>query len=135
MLPYRDSRLVTIAIVVFFILVCIYAYFEARGLLFGPHISVSSAPTEVHDPFILIKGKADRISGLTMQGAQVQVTEDGSFSEPYLLSPGINRIVLEATDTYGRHSQQSLEILYTPASSTPASTETSSTTATTSTAR
>lgn len=116
MLPYRDSRITTIAIVIFFVLVLGYAYFEARGLLYGPRISVSSETTEVHDPFIQIKGTADRISSLSMNGKQINVTEGGAFDEPYLLSPGLNRIVLDATDKYGRRRSQVIQIVYTPPS-------------------
>ena len=116
MLPYRDSRITTIVIVVFFLLVLGYAYFEARGLLYGPRIVVNSETTEVHDPFIEIKGTADRISSLSMNGKQINVTEGGVFNEPYLLSPGLNRIILDATDKYGRRRSQVIQIVYTPPS-------------------
>jgi len=114
MLPYRDSRVVTIAIIIFFVLAAGYAYFEARGLLFGPRINLASTPQAVHDQLVVISGKTERISSLTMQGQPVNVTEAGEFSEPYLLSLGLNRILLEATDKYGRTSRQELQIAYTP---------------------
>ena len=138
MLPYRDSRITTIAIVVFFLLVLGYAYFEARGLLYGPRISLSSKTTEVHNQFVEIKGTAERISSLSMNGKQISVTEDGAFNELYLLSPGLNRIILDATDKYGRRRSQVVQIVYTPltdstgstsltASSSPQTTTSSST--------
>lgn len=130
MLPYRDSRLTYIALGVFFLIVIGYAYYEARGLLFGPSITVSSNSTEVHEPFILIKGQADRIASLSMNGKTIPVTEDGAFEEPYLLSPGYNRIVLDASDKYGRSRRQAIEIVYTPPATSEATT--SQTTATTS---
>ena len=114
MLPYRDSRLTKIALSVFFLLIIGYAYFEAQGILFGPSISVLSKTTEVHEPFITIQGTAERISSLSMNGKDIQVTEDGAFSEPYLLAEGYNRIVLEAKDKYGRSRAQVLEVVYTP---------------------
>jgi len=116
MLPYRDSRLTYIALGVFFLIVLGYAYYEARGLLFGPSITVSSSVTEVHEPFILIKGQADRIASLSMNGKTIPVTENGAFEEPYLLSPGYNRIVFDAVDKYGRSRRQAVEIVYTPPS-------------------
>lgn len=116
MLPYRDSRLTYIALGIFFLLVLGYAYFEARGLLFGPSISVTSKVTEVHDPFITIKGQADRISSLSMNGKTISVSESGAFEEPYLLARGYNRIVLDARDKYGRSRQQAIEVIYTPSS-------------------
>ena len=129
MLPYRDSRLTYIALGVFFLIVIGYAYFEARGLLFGPSITVSSSVTEVREPFIMIRGQADRISSLSMNGKTIPVTEDGAFEEPYLLSAGYNRIVLDAVDKYGRSRRQAIEIVYTPSTSSgqvPDNTATSS---------
>lgn len=116
MLPYRDSRITKAVLIVFFVLVVGYAYFEAQGILFGPAITVDSNVTEVHDPFITVKGKADRIASLSMNGKQITVTEDGSFSQPYLLAQGDNRIVLDASDKYGRSRRQVIEVVYTPSS-------------------
>ena len=95
---------------------------RAQGFLFGPSISVASGVAEVHDPFVTIQGQASRISSLSMNGKQIAVTEDGNFSAPYLLAEGDNRIVLDASDKYGRSSRKVIEIVYTPlaASSTQA---------------
>lgn len=131
MLPYRDSRLTKILLGVFFLLVVGYAYFEAQGILFGPSISVLSSITEVHDPFITIKGQADRISSITMNGKEIQVTENGTFEEPYLLAEGLNRIVLDAKDKYGRRTQKVIEVVYTPAADTEQTDTTATSTATT----
>jgi hypothetical protein len=117
MLPYRDSKLTKILLGIFFLLVIGYAYFEAQGILFGPSISISSKITEVRDPFITLKGQADRISSLSMNGKEIQVTESGAFEEPYLLAEGLNRIVLDAKDKYGRRAQKIIEVVYTPAPS------------------
>ncbi len=127
MLPYRDNRLAYAALSVFFLIVLGYAYFEAQGILFGPMIRITSQPTEVHEPFVLIRGTAQRIASLSMNGATISVTEDGDFEEPYLLAPGHNRIVLDALDQYNRKRSANIEIIYTPnpipstqtASSTP----------------
>lgn len=133
MLPYRDSRLTQIALGLFFVLVIGYAYFEARGLLFGPSITVTSEVTEVHDPFVLIKGHADRISSLSMNGKAIQVTEEGDFSEPYVLAPGYNRVVLDARDKYGRNRTQAIEIVYTPLTGSGQASDTTTTTSASST--
>jgi hypothetical protein len=119
MLPYRDGRITRIALVLFFLLIVGYAYFEARGVLYGPTIHVTSDVTEVSDPFIAIQGKAERIASLSMNGRPISVTEDGAFNEPYLLAPGLNRIMLDATDRYGRSSQQIVEVVYVPDPNAP----------------
>ncbi|OGG70066.1 hypothetical protein A3F27_03310 [Candidatus Kaiserbacteria bacterium RIFCSPHIGHO2_12_FULL_53_13] len=114
MLPYGDSRLTRIVLSVFFLLVIIYAYYEARGFLYGPSINIPSDVTVAHDPFVTIRGTADRIAGLYMNGKPVPVTEGGAFDEPYLLAIGYNRIVLQARDKYGRERERVIEIIYQP---------------------
>ena len=114
MLPYRDSRLVKIALVVFFLIVLGYAYYEAQGILFGPTITVASAVQTVHEPLVSIQGQASHISSLSMNGTPISVTENGTFDEPYALAPGYNRVVLDAKDKYGRSRQEAIEIIYIP---------------------
>lgn len=130
MLPYRDSRLTQIAIGIFFLLAVGYGYFELQGFLYGPRISVMSTTTEVHDPFVTVSGSVERIASLSMNGKEISVTENGSFSEPYLLSPGSNRIILDAKDKYGRSKQSVVTIVYTPLPSSPTSSAVASTTLT-----
>lgn len=113
MLPYH-SHLSHIALVIFFILVLLYAYYEARGILYGPRIMIPPETTLVHDPFITIRGKAERIVELRMNGSAVSVTEDGTFEEPYLLATGYNQIVFEASDRYKHTDTEVLEVIYEP---------------------
>lgn len=115
MLPYRDSRLTLIGIVVFFVIALGYGFFELRGMLYGPTLNVPQGQTTVHDPFVTIAGTADRISSLSMNGAPITVTEGGSFSEHYLLTPGLNRITLDAVDKYGHKKERVITIVYVPA--------------------
>ena len=124
MLPYRDSRFTRIILIGFFIVVLGYAYFEGRGLLAGPTITVSGRVMEVSEPFITIEGQAQRITSLSMNGKAIPVTEDGAFSEPYVLSPGYNRIVLDASDRYGKTTERVIEIVYVASSSPQTATTT-----------
>jgi len=116
MLPYRESRFTRIVLIIFFLFVLGYAYFEGRGLLYGPAISVENRVLEVDEPFITIEGTAHRIATLAMNGKAIPVTEDGAFSEPYLLAPGYNRIVLTASDRYNKATERVIEVVYTPTS-------------------
>ena len=116
MLPYRDSRITRTAIGIFFLIVIGYAYFELHGILYGPTIEITSSTSATHDPFTTVVGTAGRISSLTMNGHAVSVTEAGAFAEPYLLAPGLNQIVLEAKDKYGRDRKVVVQIVYSPSS-------------------
>jgi hypothetical protein len=113
MLPYRDSRVTKIALAVFFLLVVGYAYFEGRALLWGPKIVIDGRVMETSEPFISIEGRAERIASLSMNGTPIAVTEEGEFSEPYALTPGYNKITLEARDRFGKTDERSIEIMYT----------------------
>jgi hypothetical protein len=131
MLPYRDSRLTKIALAAFFLIVVAYAYYEGRGMLFGPRITVPSEVIEVSERFIVIRGKADRIASLSMNGTPIAVTEDGAFEEPYLLAPGLNRVAFDATDKYGRTTYETVRIVYMPGTSEVGATSTPATSTTT----
>lgn len=123
MLPYRDSRFAKIALGIFFLIVIGYGYYEARAVLYGPRIMVPSDTIVSHEAFTLIKGQASNIAELRMNGASVSVTEDGKFEEPYLLSPGENKLILQAKDKYGRTQERVIEIVYIPdTTASPAST-------------
>jgi hypothetical protein len=119
MLPYRDSRLTKIALVLFFLIVLGYAYYEARGLLFGPSINfASTTATAVRTPYVIIQGRTAHIASLAVDGEPIQVTETGAFQEPYVLAPGVNRIVFDAKDKYGNAAEKVIEIVYTPSATT-----------------
>lgn len=120
MLPYRDSRLTQIALGLFFLAVLGYAYYEARGLLWGPHIFVTWGSSEVHEQYVKITGRADHISELRVDGTPISVTKDGSFEVPYLLAPGANHIMFDARDSYGHTSSKTVEIVYAPSATSTA---------------
>lgn len=114
MLPYHDSRFTRIILIGFFLALAGYAVYEIRGLISGPVIEIEGRVMEVSEPFITIEGRAGRISTLLMNGQQIPVTEDGAFSEGYVLVPGYNRITLEARDRFGNATERTIEIVYTP---------------------
>lgn len=133
MLPYRDTALTRIVLVIFFVAVVGYAYYEARGILWGPSIQVPETMTTTSDELIIVRGTARHIASLSMNGNPIPVTEDGVFAHQYLLAPGYNRIILDAEDKYGARTQQVIEVMYVPAAgaalaatTTPASSATSS---------
>jgi len=128
MLPYRDSRLTKIALGIFFLAVAAYAYFEVRGLLSGPRIFVASNMTETHEQFVKISGRADHIASLSVDGAPVDVDIHGAFEMPYLLAPGLNRVIFDARDSYGHTTSKIVEIVYIPG---PGATSTAITASTT----
>lgn len=114
MLPSRDSRVVRLILAAFFLSLLGYALYEARGILYGPQIKVPSEAILVNEQATLIRGKAERITELRLNGKQIPVTERGEFEEPFLLAEGSNHLILEARDARGRTTQKTLTIIYKP---------------------
>lgn len=131
MLPYRDTRLTRIALGLFFVAVIGYGYYELRGILWGPNITVPDTLTTVHEQLFTINGTAIHLASLSMNGNEIPVTEDGAFSHQYLLAPGYNRIVLDAKDKYGTRTQRVVEIMYEPLADDEPPADTATTTPTT----
>lgn len=112
MRPSRDSRFIRLLLTLFFLLAAGYALYEAQGLLYGPSITLSENAPSSLTAFTVIKGRAERISELRLNGNIISVTESGEFNEPYLLADGSNRVVLEARDARGRTASKTLDIVY-----------------------
>lgn len=108
----RDSRFIRLLLILFFLLAGGYALYEAQGLVYGPVIRLEYAATSSGSAFTSIKGHAERISELRLNGNTISVTEEGAFDEPYLLADGSNRIILEARDARGRTTSATLDIVY-----------------------
>ena len=129
---YSDSKISIAALGFFFVLVLGYAGFEARGVISGPKVALSSQAAAVHDPLVTISGRADRITSLTLNGTAVPVTQDGAFNQQYLLSPGENTITIEGKDEYGRIASQNISYTYQPLTIIATSTNLADATATSS---
>lgn len=108
----RDSRFIRLLLILFFVLAAGYAAYEAQGLLYGPRIRLENETFASYTSFVSIKGRAERISELRINGKTVSVTENGEFDEPYLLAEGSNHIILEARDARGRTTIETLDIVY-----------------------
>ena len=70
-----------------------------------PELHLSSAPpVRTADPFLRLSGMTEPNSTLVINGLRVSVYSDGVFSRVVLLSEGINRIEIVATDEYGNRA-------------------------------
>lgn len=118
MLPYRHNTIGVMVLGVFFVALLGYALFELRGAFIGPSISIETKEVFVHDPYVVIQGKAERITVLTLNGATIPVTESGVFKEPVLLAPGYNVVDIEASDASHRTAKKRLTIVYEPLAAT-----------------
>jgi len=110
----RHHNIKRILFVLFALIVLGYALFEARNMLYGPRIQLlqSEGPIVVHEQTVAVAGTAQNVVSITLGGNPVFIDEEGTFVETRTLSPGLNRLIFEAKDKFGRTTTEILEILY-----------------------
>lgn len=81
-----------------------YGLIEAWPLILGPAISIESPADHgtYTDGIVTVKGKASRISMLSLDGATLPHELDGSFSSILTFPRGASILTFVATDRFGR---------------------------------
>lgn len=91
-----------------------YIYYQMNDYLKGP-ILVLTEPADnstLYQNDVLIKGYAQNISYISMNGRQIFTDQTGQFSEEILLAKGFNVVEIVVEDKYGRKNQQTLKLVY-----------------------
>ena len=127
----QRTRITAVLTIIILIGIGWYIYFEARGLLTGPIITVTEPHNGslIHTPSFMLIGETERVAHLSLNGRQIFTDIDGVFNEKVLLLPGYNILHIEARDRFERTTLQTLELIYEeqPDFLTPTSTATTST--------
>ncbi len=90
-----------------------YTFFEARYLISGPELTISSPKNNavVKDSLLEIKGQVKNINNLTIDGRQVMITPDRSFTDKLLLLNGYNTIEVKVTNKFGQVNSRILNVI------------------------
>lgn len=109
----KDSiEIYHIAIAVLVAGIVIYGLFQARVLLGVFHIDIET-PVDgatYTEALVPVVGSVKHAESISINGRTVSVNRDNSFSESYLLSPGYNEVVIEATNKFGRSEAVTLRL-------------------------
>lgn len=95
------------------VLFLLYGLLEARVILHKPSIEItwprngSTATTSL----VFIAGKGEPSSSLLLNSRKVSVSVSGEFSEPVILSKGINRFRFLLKDKFGREKELVYELV------------------------
>jgi hypothetical protein len=111
----NGKTIVKISIIILIVTAIIgYSYFQARNLIKGPQIALTSPHTgsTLDNPFIAIQGTASNISFISLNDKQIFVDKSGRFNEELLLSPGYNMWTIEAKDKFGRIVSKKIELIF-----------------------
>ena len=89
-----------------------YSGLKLKNLLAGPQIIIIS-PSDgatIKKNLVDVKGKAERISQIYLNGKKIFTDEQGNFNEPYLLASGYNLLEIIARDQFGRQIIKKLQL-------------------------
>ena len=115
---YESSFSVQRAVKILFIVVLAglmltYAYYQARNLINGPSIELSSEPSTLqHERTITLAGHTKNITALSINGNPVYTDEKGDFSRRLVLENGYTIMTIEARDRYGRETSLTRSFVY-----------------------
>jgi len=91
-----------------------YSAFEARKILEGPNLKITSPLTREikNDPYVHIAGIAKNIKEIKLNGNSIFVDESGNFNEKFMLISGYNIIEIQAKDKFNKETKEILELVY-----------------------
>ncbi len=99
------------------LVVLFYVLFQARFLITGPQIIVTSDNTTMkNDRAIQLTGTAYNISRFWLNGRPIFTDAQGNFNEALILENGYTIATLRAEDRYGRATEVTHSYVYRPAS-------------------
>ena len=97
------------------VLVFGYTLFQARNLLLGPSLSLTSNLDIIqHERMIVLEGTTRNIVSISLNGREVHTNESGVFNERLVLENGYTIMTLRAEDRYGRVSTLQRGFVYRP---------------------
>ncbi len=59
-----------------------------------------------------IKGKAKNATYVSLNGREIFIDKDGSFSEPVALIPGFSVITIKTHDKFGKNKERKFQLVY-----------------------
>lgn len=81
----------------------------------APNIRINFPATETlvwKNPSITLRGIAESINTLTINGVEVYVSKDGKFEKSYSLQPGLNTLEFVAKKFLGRETKILRQVIY-----------------------
>lgn len=119
--PFSNNKPVFVVGALCALFILAYAFFVALPYLMGPSLFVSS-PKEgstLTDPLVIIEGSTRRVSYLSINGMDMPMEPDGSFSIVRALPPGYTVVVVRAKDRFNREVVKTVPFVHAFTTHTP----------------
>jgi len=99
------------ACVILFGIIGTFTYEKMSFLMKGVQITAEMRH-EDHSSIVSIKGNAKNATYLTLNGREIFIEKDGTFTEPIALLPGFSVVTLSAQDKFGKIAEKKFEVMY-----------------------
>lgn len=97
------------------VLLAWYVHFQARNFIQGPLLTLESAYEPVlHEQTVSLRGTAQNIVKLTLNGREITTDAEGNFGETVHLEKGYSILNLYAEDRFGRATSIERTYVYSP---------------------
>lgn len=97
--------------IVLFLGIGSFSYIKMRPLWSGVSIR-ATLDKERNGGLATITGKAANAVYVTLNGREIFIDRDGTFTEPVALLPGLGIVTLEAQDKFGKVSEKQFQVMY-----------------------
>jgi hypothetical protein len=89
----------------------IFAYMKFSFILHGVQI-IAKIERNGSTSLAYIKGKAEHATVISLNGREIYIDKDGSFSEPIALIPGFSVITIDTQDKFGNNKEKKFQVVY-----------------------
>ncbi|MEK7585774.1 MAG: hypothetical protein AAB477_00870 [Patescibacteria group bacterium] len=96
---------------VLFVFIGTFAYMKMGFLIKGVQISASINKNS-NSPLVKVTGNAKNAIYLSLNGREIFIDKDGTYSEHVALLPGLSVLTLDAKDKFGNTREKTLEVIY-----------------------
>lgn len=100
-----------VSFTVLFLAIGVFSYSKMDFLWKGVQITASIDRNDT-SALIQIKGNAKNATYLSLNGREIFIDKDGTFSEPMALLPGLSVVTIDAQDKFGNGSEKKFEVMY-----------------------
>ncbi len=96
-----------------FVLIGLYALFQARFIILGPSLSVYTPinGATLASPVVMVSGKATNIVFISLNDRPIFVDKEGNWSEKLIAPTGLSIMTVRARDRFGRSTEKQIGIM------------------------
>lgn len=102
----------TVSCTMLFVIIGVFAYMKMSFVIRGVEISATITHNDESSSIVEVKGNAKNAIYISLNGREIYIDKDGSFTEPLSLLPGLSVVTLDAQDKFGKTFEKKFEVVY-----------------------